>query len=142
MKKRLSERQRRFVDNYIADPNATKAALDAGYSPEGVNVTAHNLMQKPYIRKAIEERLEEIRSERIAMAEEILEYLTAVMRGETLSEVLCLCGDGCQKVIDIHPSTNDRLKAAELLGKRYGLFNNKVAIEVPVVIMGEADLVD
>lgn len=143
MNKRLSERQKRFVMNYIIAPNATKAAIDAGYAPKGVNVTACNLLKKAYIRDAIAEQLDQIRSEKIADATEVMEFLTAVMRGEVLFEALRFVGDGRQEIVEIHASTKDRLDAAELLGKRYGLFTDKVNIDyTPVIIAGTGDLVD
>ena len=62
----------------------------------------------------------------IADATEVLKYLTSVLRGETESSVLSLCGDGCQEVVKKNPDEKERLKAAELLGKRYGLYTEKV----------------
>ena len=73
----------------------------------------------------IDARLETIRSERTADAQEVLEYLTSVMRGEHKEQTLRFVGDGVQQITDIKVSERDRLKAAELIGKRYGMFNGQ-----------------
>ena len=83
-------------------------------------------MKNVEIKAYIDEQLERIRSEKTAEAQEVMEYLTAVMRGDSESEVVVVegCGDGCSEARRIKkaPDEKDRLKAAELLGKRYGLF--------------------
>ena len=75
-----------------------------------------------------------------------MEYLTAVLRGESSASVVVVegVGDGCSeaKIVQKPPDEKERLKAAELLGKRYGMFTDKVNVSgnVPVVICGENDL--
>lgn len=66
------------------------------------------------------------------------------MRGEHTEQVLKLVGEGVQTVTDIDVSAKERLKAAELIGKRYGLFTEKVGLEgaVPVIITGDDQLED
>ncbi len=71
-------------------------------------------------------QLQQIRSAKVAEAAEVMEYLTSVMRGKTTSSVLALCGEGCQEVIEKTPDEKERLKAAELIGKRYGIFAEKL----------------
>lgn len=94
------------------------------------------MLRNNKVKTYIDERLEEIRTEKTADAQEVLEYLTSVMRGETASSVLSLCGDGCQKVVEKPPDEKERLKAAELLGKRYSLFTDKqdLDIKLPQII--------
>lgn len=82
-------------------------------------------LKKPELKVYIDARLEQIRSERTADAQEVMEYLTSVMRGEHKEQTLRLVGDGVQQITDIDVSARDRLKAAELLGKRYGMFNGQ-----------------
>lgn len=57
-----------------------------------------------------------------------MEYLTSVLRGESASSVLMMSGNGMQKVIEKPPDEKERLKAAELLGKRFGMFKDNVDI--------------
>ena len=66
------------------------------------------------------------------------------MRGQHTEQVLKLAGDGVQVVEDIDVSAKERLKAAELIGKRYALFTDKIGLDgaVPVVITGDDQLED
>lgn len=77
----------------------------------------------------------------IAKQDEVLKYLTSVMRGESKSSVLAMAGDGVQEVIQKPPDERERTKAAELLGKRYRLFTDKVEVEgaIPIVIVDDID---
>lgn len=96
----------------------------------------------------IEEKLAEISSRKTADAKEVMEYLTSVMRGESKASVVVVegYGEGCSeaKIIDKPPDEKERLKAAELLGKRFELFTNKVDVDgaIPVIISGGEDLED
>ncbi|MCI8805925.1 MAG: terminase small subunit, partial [Clostridiales bacterium] len=105
-------------------------------------VNGSKLLTNTNIKAYIDEKLEEIHSKNTADAKEVLEYLTAVMRGKSEAEVVVVegVGDGYSKAVKIkkRPDGKERLKAAELLGKRFGLFKEKVEIDgnVPVVIKG------
>lgn len=121
---KLNAKQKRFSEEYLVDLNATQAAIRAGYSEKTAYSMGQRLLKNVEVRSYIDARLEEIRSERTADAQEVLEYLTSVMRGEHKDEVLRFVGDGVQAPIDISVSARDRMKAAELIGKRYGMFNS------------------
>lgn len=126
----MTERQKRFVDYYIKSGNATEAARKAGYK-NPVKIGSENLT-KLDIRKAIDDRLAEMQSERIADAEEVLTYLTAAMRGEIKEEVIVVeglgNGESSARVETKQLSAATRTKAAELLAKRYGLLVDKKEI--------------
>nr|DAU32241.1 MAG TPA: Terminase small subunit [Caudoviricetes sp.] len=106
------------------------------------------LLKDAKIKAYIEEKLAEISSRKTAEAAEVMEYLSSVLRGQSRASVVVVegYGDGCSeaKIIEKPPDEKERLKAAELLGKRYGLFTDKVAVEgaVPVVISGGDRLED
>ena len=85
---KLTEKQKRFADEYIISGNATQSAIKAGYSSKYANTNASKLLQNTTIKNYIDERLEELKSERTADAQEVLEYLTSVMRGNETEEVL------------------------------------------------------
>ena len=143
MMARLTNKQKRFIDEYLIDCNATQAAIRAGYSSKTANEQSVKLLSNVYIQYAIDKKLKEISSDKTANAQEVLEYLTAVMRGETKESVLCLSGKGEQKIVEISVSATDRIKAAELIGKRYGMFKGNIKItSIPVVITGKDDLED
>lgn len=138
---KMTAKQKRFCDEYLIDLNATQAAIRAGYSKKSAKQVANENLTKPYLKMYIEERMKEKEDSLIAKQDEVLKYLTSVMRGESSSSVLALCGEGVQEVIDKPPDEKERMKAAELLGKRYRLFTDKVEVEgaVPIVIVDDID---
>ena len=103
---KLTERQRKFVELYLQLGNAAEAAEQAGFKRS----YAQGAMRQSAVRAYMNERLDEARRRDVALANEVLEYLTKVMRGEIEGE---------------KPERNSspRMKAAELLGKRLGVFN-------------------
>lgn len=125
----MTEKQKRFCDEYLIDLNATQAAIRAGYSERTANRIASENLSKPDIKSYIDTAIARLQAENVADAQEVMRYLTSVMRGESQSSVLSLCGNGAQEVIEKRPDEKERLKAAELLGKRYGLYMDKVDID-------------
>lgn len=127
---KLTAKQQRFCDEYLIDLNATQAAIRAGYSKKTANRIGTENLSKPVIRQYIDKRMAEKEAELIADQDEVLRYLTSVMRGEAVSEEIVVegTGDGCSeaRTIEKCPSEKDKLKAAELLGKRYGLYTEKI----------------
>ncbi len=133
----MTDKQRRFADEYIVDCNATrayKAAYPHVKSDGAARSNASKLLTKANIKAYIDAKLEELSSRKIADAQEVMEYLTAVMRGDSTASVVVVegCGDGCSeaRVIDKPPDEKERLKAAELLGKRYGVFTESIKATV------------
>ncbi len=140
----LTEKQKRFCDEYLVDLNATQAAIRAGYSKKTANKASDWLnersQEKPSskynkaIKEYIDARMAEKEAELIADQDEVLKYLTSVLRGESQSTEIVVegTGDGCSeaRTIEKNPSEKDRLKAAELLGKRYGLYTEKIETDV------------
>lgn len=147
----MTDKQRKFADEYLVDCNATrayKAAYPRVKSDDVARANASRLLTNANIRSYIEKQLEEISSAKTADAKEVMEYLTSVMRGKSESTVCVVenTGNGCSKakLISKPPDERERLKAAELIGKRFGLYTDKLDVEpaVPVVITGESDLAE
>lgn len=150
---KLNEKQKRFCEEYLIDLNATQAAIRAGYSEKTAERASDWINEagqekpsskyKPELREYIDKRIESIRSDRTADAQEVVEYLTSVMRGKSESEEIVLkgVGKGSQRIEKVQkkPSEKDKLKAAELLGKRFGMFKENVNVSgsVPVVIVDD-----
>lgn len=134
----MTPKQQKFCDEYLISGNATDAAIKAGYSPKTAYSIGNENLKKLEIRAYIDEQLERLHDAKTADAREVLEYLTAVMRGEHKEQTLQLVGEGVQRISDIDVQAKDRIKAAELLGKRYSLFTDKTEISgsVPVTIVG------
>lgn len=127
---KLTAKQQRFCDEYLIDLNATQAAIRAGYSSKYANTNAPKLLQITTIKDYIAKRMAEKESELIADQDEVLKYLTAVMRGKSVAHVLARDEIGADRIIGKPPDEKERLKAAELLGKRYGLYTDRVEQEV------------
>ena len=128
--KKLNPKQQAFADFYIEFGNAEEAALKAGYSKAYARGKSYTLLANVGIKAHIAERMEELKSERVADQQEIMEFLTAIMRGEVKEPVPILAGDGEQRVVNLVPNAQARKAAAELLGKRYKLWTDKVETEV------------
>lgn len=138
----MTKKQKRFCDEYLIDCNATQAAIRAGYSKKTAKQIGQENLTKPDLKNYIDEQLKKISDNNIADAAEVMKYLTSVLRGESLSEVVVIEGDGdgysSARRIDKAPDERERLKAAELLGKRYSLFKDNVALEIePVTIVND-----
>lgn len=131
----MSLKQQRFADEYIISGNATQAAVKAGYSSKYANTNASKLLQNTTIKSYIDERLAQLASDKVATQEEVLTYLTSVMRGETQEQTLCSIGELGQEVIDIDVGAKDRIKAAELLGKRFGMWTEKVETDITQTVV-------
>lgn len=134
----MNARQKKFCDEYLIDCNATQAAIRAGYSPKTAKSIGQENLTKPDLKAYIDEQLELLHNQKTADAQEVLEYLTAVMRGQHTEQTLQLIGEGVQKITDIDVSARERLKAAELIGKHYGMFKDNVNVDLePVVIVND-----
>jgi phage terminase small subunit len=131
---KLTAKQQRFCDEYLIDLNATQAAIRAGYSKKTANRIGTENLSKLVIREYIENRMAEKEAALIANQDEVLKYLTSVLRGQSKSTEIVIegLGDGSTKArkMEKEPSEKDKLKAAELLGKRYGLYTEKVEEKV------------
>lgn len=125
----VKEKQKRFCEEYLVDCNATQAAIRAGYSKKTARAIGQRLLTNVDIKKYIDQQLQKLKNEKTADAQEVLEYLTSVMRGEQKEQVALLTGEGVQDLVQKDVSAKDRLKAAELIGKRYALFTEKVELQ-------------
>lgn len=132
MKSKLTSKQTAFAEYYLQCGNASEAARNAGYSRKYTNTNASKLLQNTTILKYIEEHLSAASAERIASADEVLEYFTRVMRGEE------------KDAFGLDLSIADRTRAAEALAKRYGLFTDKIDMKLtgPTIIEGGNEIED
>ena len=100
---KLTEKQQKFVDYYLASGNAEDAAKKAGYNARG-NTT--KLLQNTTIQQAIQERNKQIVSDRIADMEEVKKFWTDTLRDEGMDP-------------------KHRLKASEYIAKTNAAFIDK-----------------
>ncbi len=106
----MTPKQQKFCDYYMQSGNATEAAKKAGYSEKTAYSMGFENLKKPEIQEYLSNHSREARNSRIAGANEVLEFLSATMRNADLA-------------------AKDRTRAAELLGKRYALFDGNNAAE-------------
>lgn len=143
----LTNKQMIFANEYLVDLNATRAYKKAYPNVKKDSVAAQagsRLLRNVKVKNYIDEQLKKIEDERIADAAEVMKYLTAVMRNEITEEVVVVEGegDGCSsaRIVKKDISAKDRNKAAELLGKRYRLFVDKVEADVNATVNSTAKL--
>jgi len=145
---KLTYKQTIFVNEYLVDLNATRAykkAYPSCKKDETAAVNGNRLLRNAKVKTYIDEQLKKIEDESIADATEVMKYLTKTMRGEIDEEVVVVEGEGegCSSARKVRKEVGikERNKAAELLGKRYRLFTDKVEIEgsVPVQIVDDID---
>lgn len=141
----MTEKQKRFADEYLIDLNATQAAIRAGYSPKGINKRVSRMMANDGIREYIEKRLAEKEDALIAKQDEVLQTLTRVLRRQEMDTVVVTCKERSSgydengkkvtverevpQLVQVPTKVSDLNKAAELLGKRYSLFTDKVEMD-------------
>jgi len=122
-----------FADEYIIDCNGTRAykvAYPHVKSDASAATCAGRLLRIVEVKEYIEKRLAAAEASRIADGDEVLRYLSDVMRGEVKEDVVVVenIGDFMSeaRVLQKHVCARDRTKAAELLGKRHRLFTDVV----------------
>lgn len=142
--KKLRLQWRKFADEYIKTGNVYQSAINAGYSENYARTNAYKLLEKDSIKSYIDERMKKLEEEAIADQAEVLKYLTRVLRDEEREDVLVNIGNYEQEIQSMKVSAKDRIKAAELLGKRYGSWTDKVdmTLDVPTIISGADELED
>ena len=119
---KLTKKERIFADEYVKTTNGTQSAITAGYSEKTARSKGSQLLTKINVRQYIEAVMNERSKDTIATADEVLEYLTRVVRGEE------------KDAFGLDVSVADKTKAAELLGKRHMLFTDKVKLDAEIEI--------
>lgn len=156
---KLTEKQQRFCDEYLIDMNATQAAIRAGYSKKTARVIGQENLTKPAIRNYIDKRMAEKEKALIADQDEVMKYLSAVMRREYAEHVVVTLveetstyvpgEDGKMRkqtikketpeIVEIPARLADANKAAELLGKAYGIYTDKVEADMDMTLEIKVD---
>ena len=109
----LTPNQKAFADYFIECGNASEAARKAGYSEKTAAATASRLLTNVNVSAYINERMGNQDADRVASADEVLQFYTDVMRGKI------------KDAFGMDPSLSERLKAADSLYKRYAVANEK-----------------
>lgn len=113
---------------YLISRNIAEAYMEAYpgcKNIESAERAGKRLLEEKEIQELVKNAETDINEKKIAGEEEVMAYLTSVMRGEEKDEITIRTGKDCQEIAQIKPDTKDRMKAAELLAKRYGLGEEK-----------------
>lgn len=113
---KLKPKELKFAEEWLKTTNATQSAIKAGYSERTAYSAGNRLLKKVDVKQYIDERLAEMQESSIADTNEVMQFLSSTMRGDIPDQ------------FGLDPALNDRLKAAELLGRRYKLFTDKQEI--------------
>lgn len=113
---KLKPKELVFAEEWLKTTNATQSAIKAGYSARTAYSAGNRLLKKVDVKQYIDERLEEMKENSIADTDEVMQFLSSTMRGDIPDQ------------FGLDPALNDRIKAAELIGKRYKLFTDKQEI--------------
>lgn len=137
---KLTVKQQKFADNYIKSGNATKSAIDAGYSRRAARSIGQENLTKPDIKSYIDKRMQQIENDKVADATEVLKYLTSVLRGET-EETVVVGGPMGAESVEKPPDIKTRITAGKELLKRYP-GNDKLVEQQIRKIKAEADVAE
>lgn len=160
----LTKKQKRFVEEYLVDLNATQAAIRAGYSTQTAYSIGDENLKKPEIKNAIEKALAErsrrtgVNADRVILElakiafvnpTDVINMDEATVRGKANREDTAAISSVKVKriptedgdIVEREVRTYDKIKALELLGKHLGMFTDKFKVEgaIPVVIHDDLD---
>lgn len=124
-KKHLNKRQIDFVQEYMKTNNINQSAIKAGYSPKTASVQGSRLLTNVKVSAYIQAITERLESDKIADIQEVMEYLTSVMRGEKKDQ------------FDLDPALSERTKAASELARRLDVRAKNLNIECAVNIIDD-----
>lgn len=141
---KLSPKQQAFADNFIKSGNKYQSAINAGYSKSYARSHAEKLSENVGIKAYIAKRLEELKSAAVADQQEVLEFLTRLVRRQEMEQVVVtlkkpvsipmhdkegktyskFAYEDVDDVVDVKTKNSDALKAADILSKLQGMGNN------------------
>lgn len=124
----MNIKQKAAADEYIICGDKKASMLKVGYSNNYANKKAYLVFDRDDVKEYIAKRMEDIEAETIANQTEVLQYLTRVLRDEESEETLVNVGNFEQEVRTVKLSAKDKIKAAELIGKRWGSWTDKVDV--------------
>ena len=160
-KGKLTEKQQRFVDEYLIDLNATQACIRAGYSPKYADREGHKLVENSRVSEAISKAMAE-RSRRTGINQDRIVQELARIAFVKITDVVDPDGEintnasdddlACIESYKVEDSDSvngssskrevklaSKIKALELLGKHVGMWNDKIQVDVSIPVFGGED---
>lgn len=161
MAKKLTDKQKKFVEEYLIDLNATQAAIRAGYKPENAQQIGSENLSKLVISNAIAESMAE-RSRRTGINQDRIVQELARIAFVKITDVVDSDGEintnasdddlACIESYKVEDSDSvngssskrevklaSKIKALELLGKHVGMWNDKIQVDVSIPVFGGED---
>ena len=114
---KLTNKQKKFADEYVKTGNATDAAIKAGYSEKYAHTNANKLLQNTTIKARIDAQMQKLEDDKIMKADEALRLITAIARGEETTTVETQEG----YELTVYPTITEKQRASEAILKRYPL---------------------
>lgn len=161
MARKLTDKQKKFVEEYLIDLNATQACIRAGYSPNRASEQAYQLLQKTTVQESIAESMAE-RSRRTGINQDRIVQELARIAFVKITDVVDSDGEintnasdddlACIESYKVEDSDSvngssskrevklaSKIKALELLGKHVGMWNDKIQVDVSIPVFGGED---
>ena len=153
---KLTNKQKKFIDEYLVDLNATQAAIRAGYKEKAAYRTGAENLRKPQIQEEIQKRIQE-RQQRTEVTQDMVVKELAAIAFSRATDYVEIRSNGVCSTVVIKPTTdlsdqqiraisgikegangieiklNDKEKALELLGRHLGMWNDKLDIKTPAI---------
>ncbi|QEA51425.1 terminase small subunit [Leuconostoc lactis] len=137
---KLTPKQQKFADEYIKTGNATQSAIEAGYSRRAAKEVGYENLTKPHIKDYIDERMEQIASNRVMGYTEAVELLTSIARGELMETVVVGTMNGAETV-EKEADIKTRIAALKEILKRYP-GNDKLVEQQVRKLKADADMAE
>lgn len=149
---KLTNKQKKFIDEYLVDLNATQAAIRAGYKEKAAYRTGAENLRKPQIQEEIQKRMQE-RQQRTEVTQDMVVKELAAIAFARATDYVEIRSNGVCGTVVIKPTTdlsdqqiraiagikegangieiklNDKEKALELLGRHLGMWNDKIKVD-------------
>ncbi|MEA5084367.1 MAG: terminase small subunit [Lachnospiraceae bacterium] len=152
----MTEKQKRFSDEYLIDLNATQAAIRAGYSSKTAYSIGNELLNKPEIRTRVDTAMAErskrtgVNADRVVRelariafvnAPDVVDTKDATVKADAseddtaaIASVKVKITDGDYSSIEREVKFADKIKALELIGRHLGVFNDKLQIDSNIAV--------
>ncbi|SFV40553.1 terminase small subunit [Ligilactobacillus acidipiscis] len=137
---KLTAKQQKFVNEYVKSGNATQSAIKAGYSKRTAAMAGSENLRKPYMKDAIDKRMQKMEDAKIAKAEEVLQLYSRILRGEESEKSAVATPKGVE-VVETPADLKTRLSAGKELMKRYPAMDPMTAEQIRK-LKADADLTE
>ena len=133
MKKELTAKQEKFVQNLISGMSQRQAYKDAfqvDYDDNAIDVNACKLFNDAKIKLRYKELIEELKEVTIMTAKERMIWLSEVVQGKQMEKEVVVLKDGDIRIEEVEANLNTKIKALDTLNKMSGEYITKIEADV------------